>query len=87
MKRKEEILAVKELGEKIGYGNMMDIASALWSMKYSEEGDLIYTHIPTVVCNLKKEAIPEAQTQLIARVNEIKWSLSHDKEVTDVKSN
>lgn len=27
---KEEILKTKELGDKIGYGNLMMIASALW---------------------------------------------------------
>lgn len=30
MNRKEAILLVIALGEKIGYGNMMDIASAVW---------------------------------------------------------
>lgn len=29
---KEEVLRVKELGEQIGYGNMMDIASCLWGL-------------------------------------------------------
>ena len=33
MSRKEEILEVKKLGERIGYGNLMDIASALMSIK------------------------------------------------------
>ena len=32
MNRKAEILAVKQLGELIGYGNIMDIASALWAI-------------------------------------------------------
>ena len=30
MTRKEEILQVKSLGDSIGYGNLMTIASALW---------------------------------------------------------
>lgn len=30
MELKEEIKQVKELGEKIGYGHLMSLASALW---------------------------------------------------------
>ena len=33
-----EIDAVKELGDKIGYGNMMSIASALWRRLLKESG-------------------------------------------------
>ena len=29
---KKEVLLVKELGEQIGYGNLMDIASILWNI-------------------------------------------------------
>lgn len=32
----EEIRLVEELGSKIGYGNMMSIASALWAKKLSD---------------------------------------------------
>jgi hypothetical protein len=32
-----EIQAVKELGEKIGYGNMMDIASSLWGIMLEDK--------------------------------------------------
>lgn len=35
---KKEIKAVKLLGEQIGYGNMMDIASNLWAKKLIDEG-------------------------------------------------
>jgi len=34
----DEIKEVKELGEKIGYGNMMSIASALWRKFAKEKG-------------------------------------------------
>ena len=34
----DEIKEVKELGEKIGYGNMMSIASALWRNSLKEKG-------------------------------------------------
>ena len=33
MNRKEEIARVEQLGEAIGYGNLMDIASGLWALK------------------------------------------------------
>lgn len=33
----DEIKEVKELGEKIGYGNMMSIASALWRKSLKEK--------------------------------------------------
>jgi len=33
-----EIDAVKELGDKIGYGNMMSIASALWRRLLKKSG-------------------------------------------------
>ena len=48
MSRKNEIIEVKALGERIGYGNMMDIASALWSMKLSDDGIERIMHVPTV---------------------------------------
>ena len=49
MSRKDEIIAVKNLGERIGYGNMMDIASALWSKKMSDKvGKPCVMHMPTV---------------------------------------
>lgn len=32
----DEVKAVKELGERIGYGNMMEIASALWRKSAKE---------------------------------------------------
>lgn len=34
---KEDILKVKELGDKIGYGNLMCIASAIWKKQLTEE--------------------------------------------------
>lgn len=36
MRDTQEVLAVKELGDKIGYGNMMEIASALWRRMLKE---------------------------------------------------
>jgi hypothetical protein len=38
MNREDEIAAVKLVGEKIGYGNMMYIASALWRRSMRKKG-------------------------------------------------
>lgn len=35
---KAQILLVKALGESIGYGNLMEIASALWGQKLEKSG-------------------------------------------------
>lgn len=35
---KKEILKVKSLGESIGYGNLMDIASILWGHELERNG-------------------------------------------------
>lgn len=75
MSRRNEILAVKELGEKIGYGNMMDIASALWAMDLSNvnmSGRIIPCHVSTVLpCMKKKDAISK-ELEVLARAKEIK---------------
>lgn len=34
----EEIKEVKSLGEKIGYGNIMDICSILWALHFQKQG-------------------------------------------------
>jgi hypothetical protein len=38
MNREQEVLAVKLLGETIGYGNMMSIATALWRKNLRDSG-------------------------------------------------
>lgn len=38
MTQKQEIEAVKQLGEAIGYGNMMTLATALWRKSLRDEG-------------------------------------------------
>lgn len=35
---KSEIKAVKEIGEQIGYGHLMSLASALWRKSLKEKG-------------------------------------------------
>jgi len=56
--RTKEIEQVKQLGESIGYGNLMDIASTLWAVMLEKEygitsGAFIAT-IPSFM--LKKES-------------------------------
>ena len=38
MTHADEIRAVKALGEQIGYGNIMHIASALWDREWQRRG-------------------------------------------------
>lgn len=72
MSRKDEILAVKALGERIGYGNMMDIASALWSIKLSDDGIERIMHVPTVEPCMKKKEWERTRNEVHFRVEEIK---------------
>lgn len=47
--RKSEAMAVKKLGESIGYGNLMEWASALWRKDLKDHGLPIYgAFIPTI---------------------------------------
>lgn len=70
--RKIEILAVKRLGEEIGYGNMMDIASALWAMKLSDEKTIRICHVPTVQSRMKKRDWERTKEEILCRMEEIK---------------
>ena len=69
MSRKEEILEVKKLGERIGYGNLMDIASALMSIK---SDGIEIGHVPTVLPCIKKEERADIEQQVFQRVAEIR---------------
>lgn len=69
MSRKEEFLEVKRLGERIGYGNLMDIASALMSMK---PDGIEIEHVPTVLPCIKKEERAAIEQQILQRVEEIR---------------
>jgi hypothetical protein len=62
---KKEILEVKELGEKIGYGNMMTIACSLWrknlnDLDYPQSG----AFIPTIYQLLNDEGKEIADKEL-----------------------
>lgn len=67
MDRKNEIAMVKSLGEKIGYGNLMDIASGLWAIKVGSP-----MHIPSVLPFMTEEGKELAITGIKARVEELK---------------
>jgi hypothetical protein len=50
MNRKQEIEVVKKLGEQIGYGHLMSLASALWRQKLKETGTPISgAFVPTSI--------------------------------------
>lgn len=70
--RKQEINAVKELSEKIGYGNLMDIAAALWAMKMSTDGIERIMHVPTVKPCMKKKEWERTREEVLLRIEEIK---------------
>lgn len=70
--RKQEINAVKNLGEKIGYGNLMNIASALWAMKMSADGIERIMHVPTVEPCMKKKEWERTRKEVLFRIEEIK---------------
>ena len=63
MNRKEEIARVEQLGEAIGYGNLMDIASGLWALK---EGNPM--HMPSVKGFMTEEGKKVSLQQLDARI-------------------
>lgn len=53
---KIEVELVKTLGDKIGYGNMMSIASALWANKLEDSGvPKTGAFIPTIPSDMKKK--------------------------------
>lgn len=72
MSREQEIRAVKALGERIGYGNMMHIASGLWAISLEDAyGIDSGAFIPTIPLFLKKKESKraiDAQTSMKAHI-------------------
>lgn len=65
MSYESEVLAVKILGDQIGYGNMMNIASALWrNMLEKSGGPKEGAHISTVRSCIKKKDMKWKQKEL-----------------------
>lgn len=55
---KNEILLVKELGDQIGYGNLMTIASAIWRKKLKDSGTPVSgAFVPTIEYFLNDEGM------------------------------
>ena len=67
MDRSKEIAIVKQLGEEIGYGNLMDIASGLWAIKVGHP-----MHMPSVEGYMTEEGKEVAIHGIEARVEELK---------------
>ena len=62
-----EVAAVQRLGDQIGYGNLMWLASALWRRKLVKdwgEGHEKGAFLPTVSCLLNKEGLDIFQQQI-----------------------
>ena len=72
----EEAREVDAIAKRIGYGHLMQLASALWRKSLKEQGyPEIGAHIPTAICCIKKADIKMTQK-----------SLSHyDELVKDIK--
>lgn len=71
---KREVEAVRQLGEWIGYGNMMDIASALWAIKLEPQGMRSGAFIPTVSILMRKNEAKiaiEHQTERMAQIRKM----------------
>jgi flavodoxin len=65
MSYESEVLAVKALGDQIGYGNMMNIASALWRDMLEKSGAPKQgAHIPTIMACIKEEEKEWIQKEL-----------------------
>ena len=77
---KRECEAVKDLGDQIGYGNMMEIASALWAKdlkdKYGFEMDEA-AYYPTLRYNMKPGELTnyfvQRRKELIEKFNKWGW--------------
>ena len=67
-KRAFEVVAVERLGEQIGYGNLMWLASAIWRRKLVKDwgaGHEKGAFLPTVSCLLNEEGLDIFQKQIV----------------------
>lgn len=73
MNRKWEIETVKNLGEQIGYGNLMDIASALWGITLEDEyGIKTGAFVPTILPCLKKSDRKNAEVRFNSMMEHVR---------------
>lgn len=74
---KNEILAVKKLGDEIGYGNMMCIASALWRESLIRScGSPAGAFVPVLMDGVKSSYIEMVETDNQFKDEAIKSALS-----------
>ena len=62
-----EVTAVQRLGDQIGYGNLMWLASALWRRKLISDWGIGHERgafLPTIDCLLNEEGVDIAQKQI-----------------------
>ena len=72
-----EVRSVKQLGEAVGYGNMMSIASALWAIKLKEEHGIDSgAFIPTIPAFMKKKEAKRAVADRERTIANIKACLN-----------
>ncbi|MEO6522236.1 MAG: hypothetical protein ABIN91_11200 [Mucilaginibacter sp.] len=71
MNRKNEIEAVKQLGEMIGYGNMMTLASALWAIQLNKSGSSTGAFVPALTSDLLARYRIDAMEQQANKIQEI----------------
>lgn len=56
MNNQEDIQAVKNLGERIGYGHLMELASAIWRKKLIDAGGHPSgAFVPTLIFSIREE--------------------------------
>lgn len=79
LENKNEILAVKRLGDIIGYGNMMSIASALWGLKLQESNiPASGGFIPTLSSDMKIKEARKAVEERERRMKSFKKILKNE---------
>lgn len=68
---KEDVNRVEELGNQIGYGHLMNIASALWRKSLKEKGHPESgAFVPTCLCFVDKElaAATKAEREMYDKI-------------------
>lgn len=71
---KAEVIQVKELGEKIGYGHLMELASALWRKSLEEKGYPISgAFIPTIGACIEKEMFDKTENSRATYDEFVRW--------------
>ena len=76
----QEVKAVQKLGEEIGYGNMMTIASSLWRKKLRDEGYPISgAFVPTCIGMFDKEGEDMAKDEAIRYDSFVDKALSSEQ--------